>query len=41
MAVFTCENAATRWTRAANQEMPACSESGTMCKVEAPLRQKV
>ena len=37
MAVFTCEKCGNKVdTRCKPKKCPACSESGTMCKVEAP-----
>jgi hypothetical protein len=36
MAVFTCEKCGNKVdTRCKPKKCPACSESGTMCKVEA------
>ena len=37
MAVFTCEKCGNKVdTRCKPKKCPACSESGSMCKVEAP-----
>jgi hypothetical protein len=37
MAVFTCEKCGQEVeTRCKPKKCPACSESGVMCKVEAP-----
>ena len=37
MAVFTCEKCGKKVdTRCKPKKCPACSETGTMCKVEAP-----
>ena len=37
MAVFTCEKCGNKVdTRCKPKKCPACSETGTMCKVEAP-----
>ncbi|MEJ2673182.1 MAG: rubredoxin [Deltaproteobacteria bacterium] len=41
MAVFTCEKCGEKVeTRCKPKKCPACSESGTMCKAEAPAPQK-
>ena len=41
MAVFTCEKCGNKVdTRCKPKKCPACSESGTMCKVEAPGAQE-
>ena len=41
MAVFTCEKCGNKVdTRCKPKKCPACSESGTMCKVEAPAAPK-
>jgi rubrerythrin len=37
MAVFTCEKCGEKVdTRCKPKKCPSCSESGTMCKAEAP-----
>jgi len=37
MAVFTCEKCGNKVdTRCKPKKCPACSETGVMCKVEAP-----
>ncbi len=37
MAVFTCEKCGNKVdTRCKPKKCPACSESGSMCKIEAP-----
>jgi len=41
MGVFTCEKCGEKVdTRCKPKKCPACSESGTMCKVEAPAPPK-
>jgi hypothetical protein len=38
MAVFTCEKCGNKVdTRCKPKKCPACSETGTLCKVEAPV----
>jgi rubrerythrin len=41
MAIFTCEKCGSQVdTRCKPKKCPACSETGTMCKVEAPAAKK-
>jgi rubrerythrin len=41
MAVFTCEKCGEKVeTRCKPKKCPSCSESGTMCKAEAPAPKK-
>jgi hypothetical protein len=41
MAVFTCEKCGNKVdTRCKPKKCPACSETGSMCKVEAPAPPK-
>ncbi|MGO8761232.1 MAG: RCKP-type rubredoxin-like domain-containing protein [Desulfobaccales bacterium] len=41
MAVFTCEKCGNKVdTRCKPKKCPACSESGSMCKIEAPAPPK-
>jgi rubrerythrin len=41
MAVFTCEKCGEKVeTRCKPKKCPSCSESGTMCKQEAPVPPK-
>jgi rubrerythrin len=41
MAVFTCEKCGNKVdTRCKPKKCPACSETGTMCKAEAPAAKK-
>jgi rubrerythrin len=41
MAVFTCEKCGEKVdTRCKPKKCPSCSESGTMCKAEAPAVKK-